>query len=405
MWTLRRGFGNFLPKDVYIGGYKRTPIGRFKGALAKVPAPALAGIALEAVMTEKGMLYSDVEEAIFGNVLQAGVGQNPARQAAIIGGLPYEAVCTTINKVCASGMKSVMYAASNIALEQRHSIIAGGFESMSRAPFLARDYRYTKQVAPETLEDVIFADGLTCAIKKTPMGTCHEETVKKYGITREQADAYCIESYTRAAAAWKRGFFSNEVTPVKYRISDTEVATLAVDEEYTRIDFDKLKTLKPIFGENGTITAANSSSIDDGGAALLILSESAVYKLDITPMAKILNFQDAETDPVHFGQAPIFAIEDLLVKTGLKIEDIDLWEINEAFSSVVLATIKTLGMDPSKVNVNGGGVSLGHPIGFSGARITGTLAYALKERKGKYGIAAVCNGGGGASAILIENLA
>jgi acetyl-CoA C-acetyltransferase len=398
-----RHFASFLPKDVFIGGFKRTPIGRFKGVFSKVPAPVLGGIAIEAVMAEQSMLYNDVEEAIMGNVLQAGVGQNPARQAALYGGLPYEAVCTTINKLCASGMKSVMYAASNIALGQRHSIVAGGFENMTRAPFIARDYRFTKSA--EGLEDVIFADGLTCAINKTPMGSCHEKTVEKYELTREQIDDYCIQSYQRAAAAWERGFFKGEVTPVNYKVSETETVSLSVDEEYSRVDFQKVRTLKPAFGEHGTITPANASSIDDAGAALLILSEQAAYKLDITPMARILNFQDAETDPVHFAQAPIFAIEDLLVKTGLKVSDIDLWEINEAFSSVPLLAIKTLELDPAKLNVNGGAVSLGHPLGFSGARITGTLAYALKERKGKYGIAAVCNGGGGASAILIENLA
>lgn len=397
---LTRGFA-FLPQEIVIVAAKRTPMGSFMGALSTVSAPKLAAHAIKASLGQAGLKPNQISEVILGHVLSAGVGQSPARQAAIFAGLPNEVICTGVNKLCASGMKSITLAAQGIALGHSDIVVAGGMENMSLAPFMLPNYRSGQLMGDGIILDAINNDGLMCPFNKLMMGSCAEKTNAKYEITREQQDAYCIKSYERSAAAWKRGFFKTEVE--RFEVT-TKKGTNVVeeDEEYKKVKFDKIPSLKPVFEKNGTITAANASTINDGAAALILMTAARAREIGAKPIARILSFADNETEPVHFAIAPKDAFVKTIERAGISKSDVDLFEINEAFSSVALANMKLLGLDHEKVNVNGGAASLGHPIGMSGARIVGSLIYALKEKNKRLGLAGICNGGGGATAILIE---
>lgn len=395
-----RKFG-FLPTDVVIVAAKRTPIGSLMGGLSTVTAPQLAATAIKASLSQANLSPDQVTEVILGNVISAGIGQSPARQASILSGLPVSTVCTGVNKVCSSGLKSITLASQGIALGHSEVVLAGGMESMSLAPFVLSNYRSGQQLGDSTISDTIMLDGLKCPFNKTAMGNCAEQTVTKYGITREEQDQFCISSYTRAAEAWKRGFFAHEIVNVEV-VNKKGNVVVNEDEEYKKVKFDKISSLKPVFDKNGTITAANASSINDGACTLILMSYSKAKELGTKPIARVLSFADWEIEPVHFSIAPKDAMSLALKRAGLGVADVDLFEINEAFSSVVCANMKLLGLDHSKVNVNGGAVSLGHPVGMSGARIVTTLIYALREKNKRIGAAGICNGGGGASAIVIE---
>ncbi|XP_054723819.1 acetyl-CoA acetyltransferase, mitochondrial-like [Uloborus diversus] len=388
--------------DVVIVSAVRTPIGSFRSSLASLTASRLGAIAVEGAVEKAGISKEDVQEVYMGQVLQAGAGQAPARQAALGAGLQISTPCTTVNKVCASGMKAIMLAAQNLMLGHQEIMVAGGMESMSNSPYyLARGETPYGGVH---LLDGLVQDGLIDAYKKIHMGVCGENTAKKMDITRHQQDEFAVNSYKKTAKAVESGLFKNQIIPVtvpgKRGKPDVVVNE---DEEYKRVNFDKVPKLPTVFQkENGTITAANASTINDGAAACVLMTTEAAKRMKVKPLAKIIGFADAAVDPIDFPISPAFAIPKVLGKTGLKIEDIALWEINEAFSVVVLANIKMLNLDPEKVNVNGGAVSLGHPIGMSGTRIVNHLVHVLSPNQ--YGLASICNGGGGASAILIQKL-
>ncbi|XP_059035667.1 acetyl-CoA acetyltransferase, mitochondrial isoform X4 [Mustela nigripes] len=336
-----------------------------------------------------------------GNVLQGGEGQAPTRQAALGAGLPISTPCTTVNKVCASGMKAIMMASQNLMCGHQDVMVAGGMESMSNVPYVMS--RGATPYGGVKLEDLIVKDGLTDVYNKIHMGNCAENTAKKMNIAREEQDTYAINSYTRSKAAWEAGKFGNEVIPVTITVKGKPDVLVKEDEEYKRVDFSKVPKLKTVFQkENGTVTAANASTLNDGAAALLLMTADAARRLDVRPLARIAAFADAAVEPIDFPVAPAYAVPKVLKDAGLKKEDITMWEVNEAFSLVVLANIKMLDLDPHKVNIDGGAVSLGHPIGMSGARIVVHMVHALKQ--GEYGLASICNGGGGASALLIQKL-
>ena len=400
MHNLSRHF-SFLPTSVVIVAAKRTPIGSHMGGLSTVPAPHLQALAIKASLAQAGLKPDQITEAIIGHVISAGVGQSPSRQASMFAGLPVSTICTGVNKVCSSGMKSITFAAQGIALGHSDVVVAGGMENMSLAPHLLSNYRSGQALGDASLADAIFLDGLKCPFNKTMMGNCAEQTVIKYGITREEQDNFCVSSYKRSAEAWARGFFKEEIVNVEV-VSKKGNSTVAEDEEYKKVKFDKIAGLKPVFEKNGTITAANASSINDGASALILMTEDRARQLGARPLARILSFADAENEPVHFGIAPKEAMSLAVTRAGLQMSGVDLFEINEAFSAVVLANMKLLGLDHQRVNVNGGGVSLGHPVGMSGNRIVGSLIYALKEKNKRIGVASICNGGGGATAIVIE---
>lgn len=379
----------------------RTPIGSFLGSLAEVPAPQLGSIAIKEAVKRAGIAGEEVQEVYMGNVLQAMEGQAPSRQATLRAGLPITTPTTTVNKVCASGMKAVMLAAQNLMCGHQEVMVAGGMESMSNVPYYMA--RGTTPYGGIKLQDGIVFDGLTDAYDQIHMGNCAENTAKKYGISREEQDVFAVRSYTLSQKAASSGVFKKEITPVEIPKKKGEVVVVSEDEEYKRVNFEKFKTLKPVFQkEGGTVTAANASTLNDGGAALVLMTARKAEKLGVKPLARILGFADAAIAPIDFPTAPAEAIPKVLKMTGVKKEDIAMWEINEAFSVVVLANIKVLNIDPAKVNVNGGAVSIGHPIGMSGARITGHMVHNLQP--GQKGLASICNGGGGASAILIERL-
>jgi len=386
--------------EVFIVSAVRTPIGSFRGSLASVPATRLGAAVIKEAVERAGIPKDAVDEVYMGNVLQAGQGQAPSTQALIFAGLPNTTPATTVNKVCASGMKSIMLASQSIMCGSTNTVIAGGMESMSNVPF------YMNRAEPTyggvQLTDGILFDGLTDVYNKIHMGNCGESTAKKCQVTRQEQDAFAIASYQKSAAAWKNKAFANEVIPIKILQRGKEIV-VAEDEEFKKVNFEKIPQLKPIFvKENGTITAANASKLNDGACSLLLVSGAALKQHNLKPLARVVGFCDAATDPIDFPIAPVYATQKLFKQTGLKAEDISLFEINEAFSVVVLANIKMLGLDPTKVNVNGGAVSLGHPIGMSGARLTAHLVHQLKA--GQKGLASICNGGGGASAIIIEKL-
>ncbi|BFG02453.1 acetyl-CoA acetyltransferase mitochondrial [Drosophila madeirensis] len=396
----RRSYSSKI-QDVLVVSAARTPIGSFQSQLAPLSATQLGATAIEAAIERAGIAKTDVNEVIMGNVVSAGLGQAPARQAAIFAGLPTNVCCTTVNKVCSSGMKSVMLGAQSLMLGYADVVIAGGMESMSNVPFYLK--RGATPYGGVNLTDGIVFDGLWDVYNKFHMGNCAENTAKKMGISRADQDAYAIQSYKRSALAWQANAFANEIAPVKIQQKRKPEVTISEDEEYKRINFDKFGQLATVFQrENGTVTAGNASTLNDGGAAVVLMSADAVKRAGLKPLARIVAFQDAETDPIDFPIAPAFAVPKLLERAGVRKEDVAMWEINEAFSLVALANMKKMDLDPAKVNVHGGAVSLGHPIGMSGARLVTHLAHSLKP--GQLGCASICNGGGGASSILIEKL-
>jgi acetyl-CoA C-acetyltransferase len=344
-----------------------------------------------------------IDEVFMGNVLQAGVGQAPARQAALGAGLGQNVPCTTVNKVCASGMKSIMLGAQSILAGDNHVVVVGGMESMSQTPHYVSGRNGTK-FGNITMLDGITKDGLLDVYSNVPMGNCAELCAKEYNITREDQDAFAIESYRRAAAAWEAGKFNDEIVAVPVPQRKGDPVMMSKDEEFTNVFLDKIPTLRPAFDKEGTITAANASTINDGASALVLASEEMVQKLGLKPLAKIVSYADAAQAPEWFTTSPSIAIPKALEKAGLSTSDVDFWELNEAFSVVGIANTKILGLDPAKVDVNGGAVALGHPLGNSGSRVIVTLLHVLKQNNGKIGGAGICNGGGGASAMIIENI-
>jgi acetyl-CoA C-acetyltransferase len=391
-------------KEVIIASAVRTPIGSFGGSLASLSAPELGAIAIGGSIKAAKISPNVVDEVIMGNVLTAGEGQAPARQATLKAGLPDTVPATTVNKVCASGMKSVMYAANLIQSNEAEVVIAGGMESMSNVPFYLPNMRNGNKLGHVQAQDAILRDGLVDAFNDQHMGICAETCAAEYNFSREDQDNFAISSYQRSLEARDKGWFDAEMLTVKIRDRKGNVTEIKSDEELNRVDFDKMRTLKPVFQKDGTVTAANASSINDGAAALVIMSADKARELGVKPLARILGQASAAKDPNWFTTAPADAIPIALKRAGLTLEQIDLFEINEAFSVVSLANNKLLALDASKVNIHGGAVSIGHPIGCSGARIIVTLLHALIRTGGRYGCAGICNGGGGASAIVIERL-
>ena len=387
---------------VVIVEAKRTPIGSFMGSLSNIPATLIGAKSIEAAIKSISLKPELVDEVYFGNVLQAGVGQAPARQSAIFAGIPNNVPCTTINKVCSSGMKSISIAAQSIAIGENNIVIAGGMENMSMSPHYF-NLRKGVKFGETRFNDIMEIDGLMDPFHNKLMGEHAEATAKKYRISRSEQDKYCKESYLKSQIAWEKGFFDNEVCEIKINNSKGKEINFKKDEECFNVNFDKIKNLKSPFLKDGTITAANSSNINDGSAALILMSEKKAKELKLLPMAEIISYADAANDPKWFTTAPSKVLPIALKRANLDLPQIDLFEINEAFSVVALANLKILGINPDIVNINGGAVSLGHPLGCSGARIVVTLIHALKERKLKRGAAVICNGGGGASAIIIES--
>ena len=391
-------------KEVFIVSAARTPMGSFMGSLATVPATKLGATAVKGALEKINLDPKMVQEIYMGNVLQAGEGQAPARQVALGSGLSDETPSTTINKVCASGMKSVMMAAQAIKAGDSDVIVAGGMENMSQVPHYFSARNATK-LGDVKMQDGMLVDGLTDVYNKVHMGVCAEKCAAEYEITREDQDNFAIESYKRSAKAWSEGKFKEEIVPVEIPQRKGEPLIFAEDEEYKSVNFDRISTLPTVFQkDNGTVTAANASTLNDGASALVLMSKEKMEELGLKPLAKIVSYADAAHAPEWFTTAPAKALPIALKKANLEISDIDFFEFNEAFSVVGLANNKILGLDASKVNVNGGAVSLGHPLGSSGSRIIVTLINVLKQNNGKYGAAAICNGGGGASAIVIENM-
>lgn len=392
-----------MSKTVYILSAVRTPMGSFLGGLASIPATKLGSIAIQAAVERSGVSLDQIDEVFMGNVLQAGVGQAPARQAALGAGLGQNVPCTTVNKVCASGMKSIMLGAQSILAGDNHVVVVGGMESMSQTPHYVSGRNGTK-FGNITMLDGITKDGLLDVYSNVPMGNCAELCAKEHNISREDQDAFAIESYRRAAAAWEAGKFADEIVAVPVPQRKGDPVMMAKDEEFTNVFLDKIPTLRPAFDKEGTITAANASTINDGASALVLASEEMVQRLGLKTLAKIVSYADAAQAPEWFTTAPSIAIPKALDKAGLTTADVDFWELNEAFSVVGIANTKILGLDPAKVDVNGGAVALGHPLGNSGSRVIVTLIHVLKQNNGKIGGAGICNGGGGASAMIIENI-
>jgi acetyl-CoA C-acetyltransferase len=389
-------------KDIFIVASVRTPIGSFGGALKNVHSTTLGAIAIKEVVARAGVDVDEIQEVYMGCVLQANLGQAPARQAAIFAGLPVTVRCTTINKVCASGMKAISIAAQSILCGDADVVVAGGMENMSQVPFYSENIRWGNKYGNVVMIDGIAKDGLTDVYHNYPMGNASDLCAKEHTISREEQDAFAIESYKRSQIAWENGKFDNEIVPVEIPQYKGVPIIFKEDEEYKNVKFDKIAGLKPVFSQTGTATAANSSTMNDGAAALLLMSKEKALQLNAKPIAIIRGYADAEQAPEWFTTSPALAITKAVHKAGLKIEDIDYFELNEAFSTVGIVNIQKLKLDPKKVNVNGGAVSLGHPLGCSGARIVVTLINVLKQNNSKYGIASICNGGGGASAIVIE---
>ncbi len=392
-----------MNKKVVIVAAARTPIGSFMGALSTVSAPLLGATAIKGALAQINLDPSLVDEVIMGNVVQAGVGQAPARQAALHAGLPNSVIATTVNKVCASGMKAVMQGAQAILAGDTQIVVAGGMENMSMIPHYTH-LRSGYKFGPATMVDGMQRDGLSDAYDNNAMGVSADLCATEYNITREAQDAFAIQSYERSARAWDAGKFDNEVVPVAVPQRRGEPVIVSKDEEYTNVKLDKIPSLKPAFTKEGTVTAANASTINDGAGAVILMSEEKALEMGLTPLAYIKSYADAAQEPIWFTTAPAKALPKALEKVGLSVADVDFFEFNEAFSVVGLANAQILGLDASKVNVNGGAVSLGHPLGCSGVRIIITLINVLKQNNAKLGAAAICNGGGGASAIVIERL-
>jgi len=392
-----------MSKTVYILSAVRTPMGAFMGAFSNVSATTLGATAIQGALAKSGVGNDQVDEVFMGNVLQAGVGQAPARQAALGAGLSQEVPCTTVNKVCASGMKSVMLAAQTILSGDNHIVVAGGMENMSQVPHYLNGRQGTK-FGNIAMLDGISKDGLIDVYSNVPMGNCAEICAREHHISREEQDAFAIESYRRATEAWKEGRFNAEIVPVPVPQRKGDPIMVTEDEEYKNVFIDKIPGLRPAFEKEGTITAANASTLNDGASALVLASEEAVEKYGLKPIAKIVSYADAAQAPEWFTTAPAKAVPIALEKAGLSASDIDYWELNQAFSVVGIANTRLLGLDPSKVDVNGGAVALGHPLGNSGSRILVTLIHVLQQKNARLGGAGICNGGGGASAMVIERV-
>ena len=389
--------------EVYVVAAVRTPMGSFGGSLATVPAPQLGAVAIKAAIERAGIDPKEVNEVFMGNVLQANLGQAPARQAALFAGLNQDVPCTTVNKVCASGMKAISLAVQSIMCGDNHVVVAGGMENMSSVPHYY-NARNAVKLGDVKLIDGMVKDGLTDVYNQVHMGVCAEKCAAEYKITREDQDKFAITSYERASKAWSEGKFKEEVIPVEIPQRKGDPVIFAEDEEYKNVKMDKIPQLNPVFQKDGTVTAANASTLNDGASALVLVSKEKMEALGLKPIAKIIGYGDAAQAPEWFTTTPSKAVPVALKKAGLNVADIDYWELNQAFSVVGLANMKELGLDPSKVDVNGGAVALGHPLGNSGSRIIVTLIHVLKQNGGRYGAAAICNGGGGASAMVIECL-
>jgi len=391
-------------KEVYIISASRTPIGSFGGSLSTISATELGSIAIKGAMEKAGVEVNEVSEVIMGNVISANLGQAPARQASVGAGVGYNVPCTTINKVCASGMKAVMYGAQSIMLGTSDVVIAGGMESMSNIPYYLPKARFGYKYGHSEILDGLLKDGLWEVYYKFPMGNCADNTAKEMGITREMQDEYAISSYKRSALATEAGYFKEEIIPVEIPQRKGAPLLMEEDEEFKNVNFDKISNLRPVFDKEGTVTAANASSINDGASALVLMSKDKADELAVKPIAKIRGFADAEQDPIWFTTSPSVAIPKAMKNAGVEKSDIDFFEINEAFSAVAIANNIKLELDPDQVNVFGGAVSLGHPLGASGARILTTLNSVLSQKDGTIGVAGICNGGGGASAMVIEKV-
>lgn len=389
-------------KEVYIVSAVRTPIGSFGGSLASQTAVQLGAVAVKGAMQKIGLDPKHVQEVFIGNVISAGLQQAPATQVAVAAGLGYNIPCTLVNKVCASGMKAIMLGAQSIMLGQNDVVLAGGTESMSNIPYYLLKARYGFKYGNGELLDGLTYDGLTDVYNHCAMGVCADNTAKEMNISRADQDAYAINSYKRSAAAWASGKFKDEIVGVELVDKKGNKTLFSEDEEYKAVNFDKIPGLRPVFTKDGTVTAANASTINDGAAAVILMSKEKAKELGLTPIAKIVGFADAAQDPMWFTTTPSIAIPKALKMAGVDKKDVGFYEINEAFSAVAIANNIKLGLDPEKVNVNGGAVSLGHPLGASGARITLSLANILKQNNASIGVAGICNGGGGASAIVIE---
>ena len=390
-------------KEVVIVSVARTPIGSFLGTLSTTPAPKLGAVAIKGALNKINLKPEMVEEVYMGNVVSAGLGQAPARQAAIFAGIPDTVPCTTVNKVCSSGMKSIMLATQAIALGDAKIVVAGGMENMSMIPHYQHARKGSK-FGPIKMEDGMQKDGLVDAYEQVAMGVCADECATEYEFSREDQDTFAIESYNRSSKAWSEGKFADEIVPVEIPQRRGEPVIFTEDEEFKNVKMEKIPTLRAAFTKDGTVTAANASTINDGGAALVLMSADKAAELGLTPLAKIKGYADAAHEPKWFTTAPAKALPKALAKAGVNLDDVDYFELNEAFSVVGLANMKILRLSADKVNVNGGAVSLGHPLGVSGARIIIALTSILKQNNAKIGAAGICNGGGGASAMVIERV-
>ncbi|MDC3134285.1 acetyl-CoA C-acyltransferase [Bacteroidota bacterium] len=390
-------------KDIVIVAAKRTPMGSFGGSISTVPATNLGGFAIKGALDSIDLDANLVDEVFMGNVLQANLGQAPSRQAAILAGINENTPCTTINKVCASGMKAIFFAAQSIKCGDSEIVVAGGMENMSMVPHYY-NARQAKKLGDVKLTDGMVKDGLTDVYNKVHMGSCADECAREYNISREDQDDFAIQSYKKASDAIKSGLFKNEIVHVNVPQRKGDDIVINQDEEYKNVKLEKLPKLKPVFSPNGTVTAANASSLNDGASAVILMSTEKANELNLKPLAKIISYADASQDPKWFTTSPAKAVHKALKKSNLNTQDIDYWELNEAFSVVGIVNTKLLKLDPNKVDVNGGAVALGHPLGSSGSRIVITLINVLKQNGGKIGVAGICNGGGGASALVIENI-
>lgn len=392
-----------MNKEVYIVSAVRTPMGSFGGALSTVPATQLGATAIKGALNKAGISADKVEEVFMGNVLQANLGQAPARQAAIFAGITNDVPCTTVNKVCASGMKAISLGVQSILSGDNDIVIAGGMENMSMVPHYF-NARVATKLGDVKMVDGMVKDGLTDVYGQVHMGVCADKCATEYNISREDQDNFAIESYKRASAAWDAGKFDEEIVPVEVPQRRGDAIIVSKDEEFTNVKMEKIPALRAVFTKEGTVTAANASTLNDGASALVLMSKEKAEELGVTPIAKIVGYGDAAHEPEWFTTAPSKAVPVALKKAGLEVGDIDYWELNQAFSVVGIVNTQKLGLDPAKVDVNGGAVALGHPLGNSGSRIIVTLINVLKQNGGKYGAAGICNGGGGASAMVIENV-
>jgi len=393
-----------MKKEVYIVSAVRTPIGSFGGVLKDISATKLGAVAIRAAIEKAGISPNEVNEVLMGCVIQANLGQAPARQAAKYAGLPDNVVCTTVNKVCASGMKAIAQGAQSILLGDADVVVAGGMESMSNVPFYVENLRWGNKYGNSSMIDGLAKDGLTDCYNNYAMGCAADATALENKVSREEQDAFATESYKRSQAAWEKGNFNDEIVPVEIQLKKGEPVIVSKDEEPWNVKFDKIASLKPAFGKEGSVTAANASTMNDGAAAVVLMSKEKADSLGIKPLAILRGYADAEQEPEWFTTTPSIALPIAVKRAGLQMSDIDFVELNEAFSVVGIVNTRKMNLDPAKVNVNGGAVSLGHPLGCSGARIIVTLVNILKQHNGKYGAAGICNGGGGASAMVIERV-